>query len=289
MRTSNLLRDIALFLLVTAISPAVLAQNGKPIFRQQPGIVSYTYRNYFSKDLSGTLDIIQKNGIKDIEFSSLFGKTAEEIRKELDKRGLHCSSFGVSYQDFVNKTDEVAHNAKTLGATYVRVAGIPHQGTFTRENADRAIADFNRVGKILREKYNLKFIYHNHGFEFVPYEDGTLYDYLVKNTDPRYVSFELDILWAYFPGQDPAKLLEKYGKRYKALHLKDLKTGIKGNMSGGTDQNNDVVLGTGQINIPAVLIAAQKAGVEHYYIEDESSESLQQVPQSINYLKTLTK
>ena len=77
--------------------------------------------------------------------------------------------------------------------------------------------------------------------------------------------------------------------RYKALHLKDLKKGVQGNFSGGTSQDNDVALGTGQIDIRAVMIAAKKAGVEHYYIEDESNNVLAQVPQSIGYLKNLKK
>lgn len=259
----------------------------KPLFAQHPGVVSYTYRDYLSKDVPGTLDKIKQLGFTDMEFSGLFGKTAAELRTLLDERGIKCSSFGVSYNDFVNKTEEVAQNAKTLGAQYVRVAGIPHKSALTLEEAQKAVADFNRVGKILKEQYGLGFIYHEHGFEFQPYQDGTLYDYIVKNTDPRYVSLELDIMWAFFPGQDPAALLDKYGHRYKALHLKDLKKGVKGDLTGGTNQDNDVVLGTGQIDIPAVLKAAKKAGVEHYYIEDESTHVMEQVPQSLAYLKSL--
>ncbi|MDB5125553.1 MAG: sugar phosphate isomerase/epimerase [Mucilaginibacter sp.] len=265
------------------------AQNKKLLFHGSPGVVSYTYRNNFQKDVPGTLDIIKNNGITDIEFSNLFGKTAEEMRRLIDERGLHCSSFGVGYDDLVNKTDEVAKKAKILGAQYVRVAGIPHKGTFTLENAQMAIEDFNKYGKILKEKYGLEFIYHNHGFEFEPYQRGTLYDYIVKNTDREYVSYELDVLWAFFPGQDPAVLIKKYGKRYKALHLKDLRHGVAGNMSGGTSGENDVVLGTGSINIPEIIHAAIKAGIQHYYIEDESSNSITQVPESIKYLKSLKK
>ena len=279
----------ASFFIAFCIVTNVYAQSNDLLFPQAPGIVSFTYRDSFQKDMPGTLDIVKGNGITDIEFSSLFGKTADEIRKLMDERGIHCSSFGVSYDDMVNKTDEVAKNAKALGASYVRVAGIPHQGTFTLENAQKAVEDFNKYGKILKEKYGLEFIYHNHGFEFVPYQDGTLYDYLVKNTDPRYVSFELDILWAFFPGQDPALLLNKYGSRYRALHLKDLKKGVAGHSTGGTSQENDVVLGTGQINIPDVMRAAIKVGVKHFYIEDESSSSLTQVPESIKYLNSLKK
>lgn len=278
-----------IFTSIIALSMALItwAQKKGHLFPGTPGIVSYTYRNNFQQDVPATLDIIKSNGITDIEFSNLFKKTAAELRSLLDQRGLHCSSFGVGYDDLVNHTAEVAQNAKTLGASYVRVAGIPHKGAFTLEEARKAIEDFNRCGKILKEEYGLGFIYHNHGFEFQPYEQGTLYDLLVKETDPRYVSFELDILWAFFPGQDPALMLRKYGRRYKALHLKDLRTGVTGNLSGGTSGENDVVLGTGQIDIPAVIKAARKAGVQHYYIEDESSKSLTQVPQSIAYLQHL--
>ncbi|HTE00254.1 MAG TPA: sugar phosphate isomerase/epimerase [Mucilaginibacter sp.] len=274
-----------IFFLSSSVS--LFAQSGEQLFPQQPGVVSYTYRDYFAKDVPTTLDLVKANNFTDIEFSNLFGKTAAELRKLMDERGIKCSSFGVSYDDFVNKTAEVAQNAKTLGAQYVRVAGIPHKAAFTLEEAQKAVADFNRVGKILKDQYGLGFIYHEHGFEFQPYQDGTLYDYIMKQTDPKYVSFELDILWAFFPGQDPTALLNKYGNRYKALHLKDLKKGVKGDFSGGTAKDNDVVLGTGQIDIPAVLIAAKKAGVEHYYIEDESSNPITQVAQSLLYLKGL--
>lgn len=262
----------------------------KQLFPEAPGIVSYTYRTQFGKDVPGTLDIIKGNGITDVEFSSLFNQTPEDLRKMCDARNIRCSSYGVSYEDLVNRTDEVGKTALTLGATYVRVSNIPHKGVFTLYNAKQAVADFNKYGKLLKDKYGLTFIYHNHGFEYEPYQDGTLYDYLLKNTDPKYVSMELDILWAFLPGQDPAQLLTKYGNRYKALHMKDLKKGVeRGSLSGGTAKDNDVILGTGQINIPDVIKAARKAGVKHFYIEDESSSSVTQVPESIKYLNSLKK
>jgi sugar phosphate isomerase/epimerase len=279
----NIYKLFILFILLATITEA----DAKRLFKGHPGVVSYTYRKYFEKDVPATLDMIKRVGFKDIEFSNLFGKTAPALRALLDERGLKCSSFGVSYGDLVNKTAEVAQNAKTLGADYVRVAGIPHSKTMTFEEMQKAVNDFNAVGKILKEQYDLTFIYHNHGFEFQPYKQGTLYDYLIEQTDPKYVSFELDILWAFFPGQNPAAMLEKYGKRYKTMHLKDLKKGVKGDMSGGTSQENDVALGTGQIDIPAVLKAAKKAKIKHYYIEDESSNIVVQVPQTIAYIKSL--
>ncbi len=286
----NIYRTIKYFLVIIIMFANHFADaQSHKLFQGEPGVVSYTYRKYFEKDVPSTLHIIKQLGITDIEFSNLFEKTAEQLKKYIDEKGLTCSSFGVSYDDLVNKTADVAQNAKTLGAGYVRVAWIPHKGDMTLEIMDKAIADFNRVGKVLKAQYGLMFIYHNHGYEFQPYKDGTLYDYLMEKTNPKYVSFEMDILWAFFPGQDPAALVNKYGKRYKALHLKDLKKGVKGDMSGGTSQDNDVALGTGQIDIPAVIRAAKKAGIKHYYIEDESNNVMTQVPQSIAYLKSLEK
>lgn len=278
----------SVFLLIVGIIP-LAAQKGKFIFPDKPGMVSYTYRKSLAKDVAATLDTIKSLGIVDMEFSSLFGKTAQEMRTLLDARGIKCSSYGVGYPDLQNKMAEVAQNAKALGASFVRVAWIPHTGDFTLAMAQKTVEDFNQFGKTLKDTYGLTFCYHNHGYEFQPHENGTLFDYIVQNTDPKYVNFEMDVLWTFFPGQDPAALLNKYGKRFKLMHLKDLKKGVEGNMSGGTSPENDVALGTGQLDIPAILIAARKAGVEHYYIEDESSSIATQVPQTIAYLKNLRK
>jgi len=286
MKIKHLTLGAALFAGLSCGTPA-LAQKGKPLFPDEPGMVSYTYRRSLSKDVAATLDTITALKVTDMEFSSLFGKTAAEIRKALDERGMKCSSFGVQYDDALNKTQEVGNNAKALGASYVRVAWVPHKGPFTLEMAQKTVEDFNKIGKQLKDEFGLTFCYHNHGYEFEKHGDGTLMDYIIQNTDPKYVSFELDMLWTFFPGQDPAALIAKYPGRFKLMHMKDLKKGVVGNMSGGTPVENDVALGTGQIDIPAVLKAARKAGVKHYYIEDESPSYAAQVPQSIAYLKSL--
>jgi sugar phosphate isomerase/epimerase len=258
----------------------------EPLFPQVPGMVSYTYREEFKRDMPGTLDQIKALGITDLEFSNLFGQTAAEIRRLLDARGMVCSSFGVSYDDLCSKTAEVAKDAATLGAKFVRVAWLPNRQPFTLEFAHKTAAEFNRIGEQLR-KQGLTFCYHNHGYEFVPEGNGTLFDVLMAETNPQDVSFELDILWAHLPGANPAQLLGKYGSRFKLMHLKDLRRGVKGDFSGKTAVENDVALGTGQLDLPAILKAAKRVGVQHYYIEDESPNTATQVPQTIAYLRSL--
>ncbi|CAG4992801.1 Inosose dehydratase [Dyadobacter sp. CECT 9275] len=259
----------------------------KAVYTNPIGMQAYTFRGSWPNGIEATLDTIKSLGVTEMEGGPIQGMTTEELRKQLDKRGIKMVSIGADYAALVKSADETIKNAKILGAKYVMVPWIPHQkGNFTLENAKQAAADFNKAGKILKEN-GITLCYHNHGFEFVPYEDGTLFDYIVKNTNPEYVSFEMDMLWTFFPGQDPAKLLDKYGSRWKLMHLKDLKKGVKGDLSGGTPKTNDVALGTGQIDVKAVLKAAKKAGVKHYFIEDESPSYLKQIPQTLSYIKSL--
>jgi sugar phosphate isomerase/epimerase len=274
-------------LLFLFLSQAIFAQHRfSKVLKDTPGVVSFTFRNDFSKDVAGTLDYIKEMGIQNIEFSNLFGKTAAEMRALLDARGLVCTSYGVYYDALTNKTESVIRDAKTLGAEFVRVGMIPHKGEFTVQQADAAVKDFNRVGQQLKEN-GIEFSYHNHGYDFTPYENGTLYDYLIQNTNPTYVSFELDILWVHQFGQDPLVYLQKYPNRFKLMHVKDLKKGIPVGLDVKTSPENDVPLGTGQIAVKAILKQARKSAIKYYYLEDENSNAKAQVPLSLAYLKNL--
>jgi sugar phosphate isomerase/epimerase len=146
---------------------------------------------------------------------------------------------------------------------------------------------FNEVGAILARE-GLFFFYHPHGFEFKPWHNGTLFDLLMQETNPKYVHFQMDVYWIAFPGQSPAGLLEKYKGRWISMHLKDMKKGVEtGILTGKSPGSNDVALGTGQIDMVSVLRTAQKVGVRFYFIEDESPQALEQIPQSLRYLETV--
>ena len=211
----------------------------------------------------------------------------QEFKKLCDERGISIPGTGAGYEQLVNGTDSVIYRAKEMGAKYVMTAWIPHKtGSFNFENAKKAVEDFNVVGKKLKEA-GLTFCYHAHGYEFWPHENGTLMDYIINNTNPEYVSFEMDLLWVQFGGGDPVQLLKKYGNRWKLVHLKDLRKGAKKDMTGLTGPENNVALGEGEIDIPGVLREANKIGIKHFFIEDESDSPLINIPKSIAYLKSL--
>jgi len=261
---------------------------GEPVYIAPLAVQAYSFRNYFPKDLIGTLDRIQDMGITEIE-GIPNNVDPEEFRKLCAERGMTNPSTGASFEELQEDPMKVVETAKALGAKFVMTAWIPHpnRGEFSKADADNAIEVFNTAGKILKEN-DLTFCYHLHGYEFQPYKDGTLMDYIITSTNPEYVSFQMDVFWVQFGGGDPVALLKKYGKRWKLLHLKDMKKGIDKDLTGGTNVEYDVTLGQGQLDIPGILKASREIGIAHYFIEDESSSVMEQVPQSIAYIKSLT-
>ncbi|HEY5407123.1 MAG TPA: sugar phosphate isomerase/epimerase [Ginsengibacter sp.] len=247
----------------------VFAQNNKPLYTAPLGVQAYTFRNSFPVDIPKTLDTIKAMGFTEME-STAHGMAPEAFKKLCNERGISIPSSEASFDQFENAADSVAHVAKLLGAKYVMCAWAPHKGAFGIDDAKKAVAVFDKAGKIMKDS-GLIFCYHAHGYEFQPYKDGTLLDYIIKNTNPKYVSFEMDIFWITFGGANPVALMEKYGNRWQLMHLKDMKKGTVKNLTGGTSVDNDVALGSGEINIPAILKEAKKIGIRHYFIEDESN------------------
>lgn len=263
------------------------AQSGKPLFTHAIGVQAYTYRNSWG-NVKATLDTIESLGITEMEGENPKGVTPEDFKKMLADHHITMTSTGADYAAITKDPEEAVKQAKFWNVKYVMVAWIPHGKEFTLDDAKKAVADFNRVGKVLHDN-GIDLCYHAHGYEFGPSgtPDGTLFDYIAKNTDPKYLSFELDMMWAFHGGADPAKLLYKYKGRYKLIHLKDIRKGVPNDRTGGTPQTNDVALGTGQLNVPEILKAAKAVGIAHYYIEDESPSHAKQIPVTIAYIKSL--
>ena len=254
-------------------------------FKGNLGLQLYSLRADFPKDVPGTLKRVHDLGFQYAELAGTYSLKPEEYTKLLAANHITPIGCHFGYDRWRDDADGAAREAKALGLKYAGCAWIPHQGAFDEKTCREAIAVFNKAGAATA-KLGIKFFYHQHGYEFVPCGDGTFMDLLMKETDPKFVSFEMDIFWVQFPGQDPVKWLEKYGKRWELMHLKDMKKGLKtGDQSGGTDVTNDVAIGTGQLDIPATLKAAKKAGVKWYFIEDESPIVNEQLPVSLKYLK----
>ena len=258
----------------------------KTALNRPVGLQLWSLREFLPKDLPGTLKKVRALGFREVEGAGLWGKTVSELRTAMDAAGLRCQSAHVQFERLRDDLSGAFAEARALGARTVVCPWIPHEKTFTRDHALRAAEAFNRFGSEAA-KAELRFGYHCHGYDFVPAPEGTLFETIAANTDPSRVLFQVDVFHAYHGGADPAQLIDRHKTRVTSLHLKDLRKGVavKVGTATGTPED-DVPVGTGQIDMRAVLRAAMKAATSIYYLEDESADPWGHIPQSVPFVES---
>ena len=281
-----LLSAISFSALICDLPDATAANVGTgPSFKGPVGLQLYSLRDQFKKDIPGSLDEVKRFGFKYAELDGTYRLPPAQYTEMLAARGIKGIGMHFPFERLRDDAEGAALEAKALGLKYVGCAWIPHQGAFDEQTCRAAAAVFNHAGEVMA-KHGMKFFYHVHGYEFLPYGQGTLFDLLMSETNPKRVSYEMDIFWVVYPGQDPVKLFQKYGKRWELVHLKDMKKGTPtGPQAPWPPVTADVALGAGQIELPSVLHAAKKAGVKWYFIEDESPSCERQIPESLRFLE----
>lgn len=248
---------------------------------QEIGLQLYSLREQMKLDVENYHKIIQQWGIQYIEGGDTYGMSDRKYKALLEKYNLQMVSIGGDYGEMKNDPEAVIERAKDFGAKYIVTFWIPHDGDFGENEAKEATALFNKVGKMAKAA-GLTFCYHPHGYEFKPYGSGTLFDYMLENSTD--FKFEMDVFWVKMGGGDPLKILKAYPDKFPLLHLKDRKNGTSQTNDGTADDESNVVLGTGDIAIKEIIEQAEKGGVEYMIIEDESSKSVAQIPQSVYFI-----
>ena len=273
-------------LIKTSIAAAIVIGITATSFAHEMGIQVYSLRNQFENNgVADTFSTIQGWDLKLLEAAgNLYGLSIYDFKNELVKHDLQIVSVDTSYEEARDNPMAIAYKAAFYGAKYATIYWIPHDGEFTIEHTKAAVDMLNKAGKILAQN-GVTLQYHPHGYELLKHEDGTLLDYMVQNvTDAE---FQMDVFWIKNGGGDPVEYLKKYPGRFKTLHLKDREHGTQNNSTGKQNVETNVVLGTGDVGIEAVVMEAKKQGIKYFFIEDESSRSERQVPKSIEYLKGL--
>ncbi|HMH34242.1 MAG TPA: TIM barrel protein, partial [Puia sp.] len=229
-------------------------------------------------------------GFTEVEVAGFYGLAPEQFRDALRKHQLRPGSVLFPYELFRDSLDKIIMAAKLLGANLVGCAWIPHQKTFSQQDADQATKLFNEAGEKLKQK-GLHFFYHAHGYEFAPLPDGsTLFEQMAANMKAGTADFELDVFWAWHGGADPVLLMKKYPGRFIALHLKQMREGQPtGEYTGSAPDESSVSLGKGVMDFKLILQTAMQTGIDHFYIEDEASTAVPQVKASLMYLDLLRK
>jgi len=275
-----------------ALLPLIAAALHAADFRDHLGLQLYSLRVQTKESTTGALDIAKSYGIKEVEVAGTGSLTPAQFSTELKSRGLVPVSGHFGYGLFEKDISAVIRDAKELGLKYVVVPYPPvsKDKPFSEEMAHSMAAKFNEWGAACK-KEGLSFGYHPHGLEFRPTAAGTgetMFDIMVRETKPDLVTYQMDVYWVFITGLDPVKLLAKYPNRWSMVHIKDmLKDFARGVHTGGSPATAKVAVGEGQIQWAEVLKAAQKIGVKHYFLEDETVMPLKSIPDSFKYLRAL--
>jgi sugar phosphate isomerase/epimerase len=247
------------------------------------GIQLYTLREMMAKDVDGTLKQIAAASFQEVEAAGYFGRTAAQFKQAVESAGLHCVSAHHSLGDLLSKEDELIQFVHDIDSKYLVCssprAKDPANKELTLDDWKWDFEQFNRLGEKAKAA-GLQFGYHNHIGEFRKLDDVLVYDELLRQTDSKLVTMEMDCGWVVVAGYKPLDYLTKYPQRYSLLHVKDIAT-----KDGGKPESTE--LGRGSIDYKPIFAAAKN--IQHYFYEQEAFDQppLEAIRESAGYLKKL--
>ncbi len=264
------------------------------------GLQLYTVRDLMKQDFDGTVAGVAKIGYKEVEFAGYYGKSPQEVRALLDSNGLTSPSAhhpmetaaGGKTPAIETNLQEIIDGAHVIGQKFL-VCPYLDAKSRTADGYKRLAESCNRVGEAT-QKAGIQFAYHNHSFEFQKVDglDTLPFDYLLSQTDPKHVKVEMDLCWITVGGQDPIAYFNKYPGRFPLVHVKDWSK--EGSDPGGNEgavghsvTGHLANVGSGSIDWKNIFAHSSKAGIEHYFVENDEAKSLADPKASYDYLTKL--
>lgn len=232
----------------------------------------YTIRDAISENPEKALERIAASGVTDLEIygydGTFFGKTRNEFKSILSNTGLKVISShhqtGVIRNEagtLLNNWEQSIDDLKFIGSEYLVCSYlVPEERT--SENYRKLPDLLNRSAEITKQS-GLQFAYHNHDFEFEKLDDQTvIYDFILENTSNGVVEMELDLYWIVKAGFDPLYYFQKYPGRFPLWHVKDMQK----------ETGTFTEVGSGVIDFKRIFASAEKAGLEYWFLEQDSSD-----------------
>lgn len=235
------------------------------------GIQLYSVMAAVNENPKASIERLAKMGYNQVELvqwggsKQVFGLEPADFKAICDANNVDIISTHSSIQDDPAKEEEILASWRQILAIQKVCGGeyfvIPSYKVDYTEKDVLAMCDyFNRVGKLAKDEFGIKLGYHNHSGEYKKLKDSdkTMWEFLVENTDPEYVFFELDVYWCAKGGKDPVEYLKKYPDRIRLLHVKDV-----------------FVIGeSGEIDFKNIFKQFYKNGMKDYVVEIEIPRSL---------------
>jgi sugar phosphate isomerase/epimerase len=259
--------------LVSAAVPA-----GKK--KKKIGLQLYSLRDDMGKDAKGTLKKAAEMGYYSLETASyadrkIYGMLPGEFTKCVNDLGMKLTSCHLGGPNYTKETHDadmdwwkkaIEDHVKT-GMKFMIKPGM--QWPDTLDGLKLQMDYFNAIGE-LTEASGMQFGWHNHNHEFTKIDDHVIYDFMLANTNPKNVIFEMDVYWVMKGGCSPIEYMGKYPDRIKLLHIKDEKE----------------IGESGLLDFKSIFEKGYAIGIKDYFVEVEryNFEPLVSVQKSYDYL-----
>lgn len=240
----------------------------------------YTLRNFLKtpEDVGQTLKMVKAIGYNAVQASGVGPIDPQVLRQLADEAGVRICATHISYDRLKNDLDEVIRDHKTWDCRYVGLGSMPQQFRSSRDGFLAFAREFNEVSKKIFDS-GLKFIYHDHNFEFEKFDGETGMDILLSNTDPETFGIELDTYWIQAGGANPVEWIKKVDQRMEVVHFKD--------MTVKNSQQQFAEIGEGNLNWKAIIDACRATKVRWYAVEQDvcQRDPFESLQMSLTYLK----
>lgn len=242
------------------------------ITKKPLAIQLYTIRDAVSKNPEKALEKLAQLGFNQIEIYGydglFFGKKLNEFKQILKNTGIKVISShhttGVVQPgkgSLMNNWEKTVEDLQSLDTKYMVCSYLfPEEQTI---ESYKKLPDLLEKSGEATQKANIQFAYHNHDFEFDDFDEkNNVYDFILKNTSSNLVKMELDLYWMAKAGLNPLDYFEKYPGRFPLWHVKDMKA-----------ENQDFTeVGNGTIDFETIFRHKEKAGLKHWFLEQDSSD-----------------
>jgi sugar phosphate isomerase/epimerase len=252
----------------SSLGALTLAVTARPLraISQPIGVQLYTVRTLTQHDLPGVLAAIRKIGYEEVEtYWDVYSHPAAELKRMITDHGLRAPSGHFNYDGLEAKLDYAA----TLGVEYMICPMLLPNMQTSLDGFKRAADQFNKWGEQVKQR-GMHLGFHTHNYEFRRFGNTTGFDVLVERTDPALMCFEIDCYWVTEAGRDPVQMIKSLGSRVRLLHMKDRKPGFPVSQVLDAQAEHFTPVGTGTIDWKAVIAAAKKDGIRHYFVEQDS-------------------
>ncbi len=244
------------------------------------GIILNTVRNEMNADFEGTLRKLKAYGYQYLE-GGYKGPSAKAYKRITDKLDLQCIAGGGSMSDLQKNLDDYLKTAEILEYEFIvcYYPWLTSNDEIDIPASYQAAENLNQVGKTISNS-GFKFAWHHHNWEFIPRENGTrAFDIIMQNTDPEFVSLEMDLYWVFKGGANPIEEMKRYPGRTKIFHVKDM----------SNSRDDDIVcVGDGKLNFKPILDYALAHDIAYWLVENERpSSSIECAKNAIDHINRL--